>query len=93
MGTWGAVGPDQVMHQSFVITAPPTYGEQQGLEALHCGDLLRGVTRKTGKHLMTGKRRKMPKNAGKHLKSAGKHYKKLVFVLFYNINNYLKDIK
>ena len=41
------------------------------------------VTRKTGKHLMTGK----------HLKSAGKHYKKLFFVLFYNINNYLKDIK
>ena len=35
----------------------------------------------------------MQENAGKHLKSAGKHYKKLFFVLFYNINNYLKDIK
>ena len=42
---------------------------------------------------MTGKRRKTPKTAGKHLKSAGKHYKKLIFVLFYNINNYLSDIK
>ena len=31
---------------------------------------------------MTGKRRKTPKNAGKHLKSAGKHYKKLFFVCF-----------
>ena len=42
---------------------------------------------------MTRKRRKMQKNAGKHLKSTGKHYKKLFYVLFYNINNYLKDIK
>ena len=42
---------------------------------------------------MTGKRRKTPENAGKYLKSAGKHYKKLFFVLFYNINNYLKDVK
>ena len=31
---------------------------------------------------MTGKRRKTPKNAGKHLKSAGKHNKKLFFVCF-----------
>ena len=34
----------------------------------------------------------MTENAGKRLKSAGKHYKKLFFVLFYNINNYLNDI-
>ena len=59
------------------------------MHKLFCGNLVARVTRKTGKHLMTGKRRK---NAGKHQIFCRKTLKKSSFIVLwyrYDVCNHI----